>query len=248
MEDTQYIIWKPMNDYSQYSREQMPQVTDKYMKNLLRKYDQWERLMEKYKTAVNRMLRERTAASEIVKLVREDDFQDCTTADYLFTCFSVACQIGVLEEDNGRISNMNGCDSMEEVCERMQHIIFGLRRIEFDWEEEQHQLLLEQIDKWNISYVFLAEMTCQEMIVKRVKIATELARLLKKQGKHRESMLLLFYMANRLKCKTEVVMAFTNVLLEMGDIHWGNEMLQQIQDPSPEILRLQAMLAEKVQD
>lgn len=247
MQDTQYIVWNPMRNYSHYSRTEILQATEEYMAELLKGYERWGELLEKYETAVNKMLRERKTASEIVKLVQEEDFQTCTRVEYLFSCFSVACKLAQIEEENGKVSNISGCDCMEEVCEHMQQIIFGLRRIEFGWEEENHQLLLERIEKWNISYVFLGELICQRTITEQVKTADGLARLFEKQGKHREVILFLFYMASRLEYETETVMAFTNVLLETGDIYWGNEMLQKVKNPSYEILQLQAMLAERIQ-
>lgn len=247
MQNAQYILWNPMRNYSQYSRTEILKATEEYMAGLLKGYEQWSELLKKYGTTVNKMLREKRTASEIVKIVKEDGFQTCTKVEYLFCCFSVACQLGQIEEENGRVSNTNGCESMEEVCDRMQQIVFGLRRIEFDWGEENYQLLLEQIGAWNISYVFLGELICQRTITEQVKTADGLARLLEKQGKHREVILFLFYVANRLKYETEAVMVFTNMLLESGDSYWGNEMLQKVANPSPETRQLQTMLAERLQ-
>lgn len=246
MQEKNYAIWSPIGGYKGLNREEMLKKTEEQHNELARCYDRWEKMLDSYATRINGMLREKKKASEIVKVVLEEGFQTCCNVEYLFSCFSVACQIGSIEEDNGYPSNLALCDTMEEVCDRMQELVFGLRRIEFDWEEESLISFFDRIREWEVSYVFLGEIMCQRTIYDQMGTADKLARFWEKQGKHKEVILLLFYVANRLEYRMDVVLTFANTLLEAGDIYWGSEMLNKMQNPPPEVQKWQSMLAERL--
>lgn len=245
-QEKEYILWNPMRKYQGKTKEQILQETDLYMEELLKGYECWEELLKKYADRIDRKLAAHAKASELVQTVLEPDFQTCCRVEYLFSCFSVAAQIGKIEEENGLISNTNQCGSMEEVCVHMQEMVFGLRRIEFGWEEEEVLPFLEKALEWQLSYVFLGEIICQRTITDKIRTTERLAGFWEKYGRHKEVILLLFYVANRLENMEEAVLTFVNVLLESGDLYWGNELLQKIKDPSPEVRELQKMLLERL--
>lgn len=245
--EKEYILWSPMRKYQDKTKEQILKETDAYMEELLKGYECWDELLEKYVTRIDHMLVSHAKASELVQTVLEPDFQTCCRVEYMFSCFSIVAQIGKIEERNGLTSNTNICRNMEETCMHMQEMVFGLRRIEFGWEEKEVLPFLEKAQEWRLSYVFFGEIICQRPITDKIRTTERLAELWEKYGSHKEVILLLFYVANRLENMEEAVLTFVNVLLEGGDLYWGNELLQKIKDPSAEVKELQKMLLERLQ-
>lgn len=248
MEKKDYIIWKPMRNYEGLTREQIVTETEHYMDTLLSVYAGWEQRIKDYNVKINEMLAGKMSAGTIYDVVKEREYQDVCKIEYLFSCFSVACEIGTIEEKNGGIAHTFYAADMEEVCNRMQAVIFGLRRIEMGWEESAYDMLMNQMEKWHISYIFIGEIICQHIVVDKLAVIEGMAKLYERYHMHKQVILFLFYMAGRMQYAEEAVVSFANTLLEMGDLYWGKEMLLKLENPSPEIKQLQDLLIERLEN
>jgi len=242
-----YRLWQPLGDYREEdTKEERRRKTDKKMKRLLEVYAEQEALLEKYHSILDRMLSEKRKASEMEEVVMQPEFRECCNMEYDLQCFLDAWKAAAIEEESNMRSNLYVCDNMEEVCANMQALVFGLRRVELDWEEETLSSFLSQIEEQQVSPVFLGELICRKKIGDKIHTAERMAGLLNKIGRHKEVILFLFYVADQLNNEEEAVLAFANALLETGDIRMGNEMLGRIENPKPEIVRLRKMLEERL--
>lgn len=249
MENKDYIVWKPMREwYEGKNREQIIAETDRYMDELLSLYAEWECRIKNYTVKINEMLKNKVSASDIYEVVKEQEFQDVCKIEYLFSCFSVACEIGAIEEKNEMIPHTFYAENMEEVCDRMQAVIFGLRRMEMGWEESSYDILLERIEAWHISYIYIGEIIGQHIVADKLAVIEAMAKLYERCQMHKQVILFLFYMADRMRYTEDAVVAFANTLLEVGDLYWGKEMLLKLENPSPEIKRLQELLIERLKN
>ncbi len=242
-----YRLWQPLGDYrKEDTKEERRRKTDKKMKRLLEVYDEQEPLLEKYHHTLDRMLLEKRKASEMEEIVMQPEFRECCNMEYDLECFLDAWKAGAIEEESNMRSNLYVCNSIEEVCANMQALVFGLRRVELDWEEEALSSFLSQIEERQVSPVFLGELICRKKIGDKLHTTERMAGLLDKTGRHKEAILLLFYVADQMNNEEEAVLVFANALLETGDIRMGNEMLGRIENPKPEIVRLRKMLEERL--
>lgn len=86
------------------------------------------------------------------------------------------------EERAGKSSLLYRCDTLQQMKEIYQIIIFYLTRIEFDFEEELYIGFVSFIKEWGLSPEYIAEVLKKSKCVKKAYVARQLAKILEIQG------------------------------------------------------------------
>lgn len=238
--------WAPRPGYLGLSRDEVVKKTEEELKWIGEKYREIKPLVKAYDDRINVMLQEKAEAREFIKVVEEEGYQKIYNWETIFNRFAVACRIACLEEEGELITNLNSGETMEDICEHMQTVIFFLRRIEFGWEEESYSKLMEKIKEWKISFIFLAELIFEPSVLNKMAVVEGVSRLLYKGERKKDMLLFLFYIAKKCQNNEAAVLPCATFLLEAGELYWANEMLKSIENPSDEIVFMQKKLAERI--
>lgn len=99
-------------------------------------------------------------------------------------------EIAEVEEFLGLENFYKHIDCVEEAVKVIQKLRFYLRRIEFGWEEDEWKEILNLIEEYRVSFVFLCKL-CLEKKVRRPKyIIEQIAKMYEEIGKSSESVLI----------------------------------------------------------
>lgn len=151
------------------------------------------------------------------------------------------CQIAEMEKSLGETCILNSVQSMSDVLDFYQKCIFLIRRLEFDWEEDDD--LLELMRQKKLSYIALAELACENIIGQKVKAGCRIADYLHRNDYKREAVLFIMRLEQKLPYSEKKVMYFAMALLDMGEYRLACEVLMKHQNPNADIKELQKTLS-----
>lgn len=151
------------------------------------------------------------------------------------------CQIAEMEKLHDEVCILNNIRSMSDVLEFYQKCIFLIRRFELDWEEEGD--LSELVRQKKLSYIALAELLCENVIVQKEKAGYRIVDYLHRNGYKREAVLLIMRLEQKLPYSEKKIMYFSMALLDMGECRLAYEVLMKHQNPNADVKELQKTLS-----
>lgn len=233
-------------EYVNYTDEEKINKTEAYFERIKEIYGEIKEYGNAYRERINRLLQSKASMGQIAEVMLEKKFEEICYNHYDFCCNMVLCQIAIKEEAMGLPVVFHNVENMEEAVTFMQRIVFYLRRLEFDWEEEAAEELVLMLKEGQISYLCIAELICQRTTVRKFHTATRVANFLNHCGMLKEAIMILVLVEQLLPYSEEKIMSIANALLELGQLRQAYEILLKYENPNIEIKELQQLLKERL--
>lgn len=233
-------------EYENYSDEEKLMKTEAYFEHIKGLYGEIKEYGNVYRDKINQLLQKKASMGQIAEVMLEKKFEEICYNHYDFCCNMVLCQIAIKEEAMGLPVVYHNINTMEEAVNFMQQIVFYLRRLELDWEEEEAEELVLMLKEGQISYLCIAELICQRTTVRKLHTTTRVATLLNHCGMLKEAVMILIMVEQLLPYSGEKIMTIANALLELGQLRQAYEILLKYENPNNEIKELQQLLKERL--
>lgn len=233
-------------EYGEFNREQAIKATEKYFDGISELYETIAAVGADYKIKINDLLAKGASIGKLADVMLEKEVQSLCYNEYEFCSFVVLCQIAMKEEAMGLPHILRNMKSITEACELMQKIVFGIRRVEFGWEDEKLEDFLGLIQREQISYICIADMLCQRTVINPLYAVCRIAKLLYAKKMEKDAAMLLVLADESLPYSDKKIMKFAEVFLDMDMPKQAYIILDKYQEPNEEIVEIQRLLGEKL--
>lgn len=236
-----YLIPPFPSEYAVYSEQEKFEKMEYFYKQKQEVYSVVECLEKECKKRMDAILEKQIDVKDMLLIFDKKEIQLLSQNTQDFNVLNRFCQIAEMEKALGEVSLLDNIHGMEDVVDYYQRCIFLIRRFEFDWEEDGD--LLEVMSQKKVSYIALAELTCEKMIGQKVKAGCRIANYLYRNGYKREAVLFIMRLEQRLSYSEKKVMHFAMTLLDLGEHRLAYEVLMKHQNPNADIEELQNALS-----
>lgn len=235
-----YLIPPFPEEYAIYSDQEKLEKTERFFKENQEVYSIVENLEEACKKRMDMILEKKVDVKDLLLLFDKEEMQILCQYTQKFKVLNTFCQIAEMERKLGEACVLNNIYCMDDVMDYYQKCIFLIRKFELDWEEDCE--LLDLMQQKKLSYITLAELTCERMITQKVKAGCRIAECLHKNGYKREAVLFIMRLEQKLPYGVRKIMNFVTTLLGMGEHRLAYEVLMKYQNPNADVEELQNTL------
>ena len=227
-------------EYSTYTDIQKMEKTEIFYRQMEKIYQNVDEIKAEYFDRVEKLLKEEAGVSALKDILEEKEAWKLCDYSNVFYALRFLCRVAQLEEAFNEPNALQNIHSMNEVFSWVQESIFWVRRFEYERVTESSFFLMIQQKK--ISYIWLAEIICEDWIVRKVSTCCRVARYLFNCGETREAILLLMFLEKKLPYSDRKIMSFSLALLEMGEYTLAHTVLMKHQNSDEETIELQREL------
>ena len=135
------------------------------------------------------------------------------------------------------------CKNVKDVEDFYCRIIFILRRIELDYENENDYLLLDSL---NISFVCIGQLFYWGKLQNISKTCMKIYEWNMLNGRKKNTILMFSYFCGLPNINDKIILDLCNFLLEKGEIIYGRNLLLQIKNRTEWINEMLAKLDSKI--
>ncbi len=235
------ILISPVpKEYASYSNQEKIEKTEAYYRKMDDIYSRMDTFEDEYRKRIEHLLQNNADAAAINSVLTEKDAQLLCHCSYQFVVLKSFCRIAESEEYFKEPCILQNFQTMAEAVWWRHNCVFLLRRFEFDWEETDELLMFMQNEK--LSYICIAEIICENWIVRKIHTASNISYYLYKNGRKREAVLLLMRLEQMLPYSEKMIMTFSMTLLDMREFRLAYEVLLKYQNPNSDIKEMQEEL------
>ena len=227
-------------EYISYSEQEAMARTEEIYEEITSLYERVDIIRDDYQKKINDLLQSEISATVLGEVFQNKDAQTLCRALNEFHELRNLCRIAQEEEQFQEPSLLQNFRTMDEAMQWLQLCVFVLRDFEFD-REVSEELFLAVSEK-KLSYIFLAEVVLDNRIVRKVHTAENVAVYLYENGLHREALLFLMRLEQKLPYSERKIMNFSMALLDMGETGFAYDVLMKYQNPTEDICQLQSEL------
>ena len=173
--------------------------TNAFFSDLQARYDEFEVTGKAIYKQIDTILCEKKPFEELTALIRSETCRHACVVENTFA--NLRFWYGVCEKEyaSGMALTLYYTNSVEEADMVLQKLHFYLRRIEFDWENEACEDIVEFVIDHHLSYILLAETICKTKYQRPIFVSMQLADMLEHAGMRLEAMKLLYLVETYMK-------------------------------------------------
>ena len=235
-----YLIPPFSEEYETCSEREKMEKTELIYKTKQEVYTIVESLEEACRNRMDTILERQVDVRDLLLVFEKKEIQLLSQNVQEYNVLNRLCRIAEMEKVVGEVSVLSNIHCMDDVMDYYQKCIFLIRKFELDWEEDG--ALLNLIQQKKLSYISLAELIGEKMIIQKVKAGCQITDYLYRNGCQREAILFIVRLEQRLPYSVRKIMHFTTTLLNMGERRMAYEMLMKHQNPNEDVIELQNML------
>lgn len=239
------LIAPMKKEYLSYSFDETLVATEQELQRLEADYREAEKRKSFFSNKIDYILLNEDE-NKILELLDEQEFLELCKCDY--DMYRMKCYIYIFarEKQIGINGNLPNAKDFMEAIGIYQEAIFFLKRFELGYVLPESEELLFFIIGLHFSYIFFGELICSDHVYDKIVVCDKLFAELLKCRMKKEAVLLLFYTSDKLVNNEAVILCFTQLLLDAGEMELGLQMIQKLREPSEEIKKLQRLLMMKV--
>lgn len=166
-------------EYDYLSKEELLKKTARLFEVVKKEYDKYLENLDKYMFRINAILgtNDFDKVKQLLILLKEKDYLFCCEFSQEFSMLSTMESIIPLEEKLGLPYSVLSMNSIDEVVEVYTKIVFIMRRMEFDYPMEKQLEIIELMDHYKLSPIYLYIVLKTGFFDRKKKIAQQISNL-----------------------------------------------------------------------